>query len=108
MRTARGIASWEKYAGSGEDAHGNEIDTWDQPVDVDYWRFNPGGSQEPAESGHDRVITQPQLYYPGPAFGPHDRVTVAGLLYEVDGDTAVWDGDNISAGCVTRLKRVVG
>lgn len=109
MRTIRGTAQWEKYIPGATDSHGNEIDDWEAPVDFGYWRFNPGGSQEPMEPGHDRVITQPVIYHPGPGLGAHDRVTVNGVRYPVDGHSAVWEGDNLAGdGCVTRLKRVEG
>ena len=110
MRRARKITeqvSWEKYSSELEDAHGNPIEGHEPAVDVGIWRFNPGGSQEPVMAGHTRVISDPELYFPGPQFGALDRVTVRGVVYEVDGEQPAWVNDDFT-GCVARLRRVAG
>ena len=69
-----------------DDAHGNPVEGWADPVSVGIYAFNPGTTSEPFIPGHDRVVTQPAVYAPvGTVFGPRDRVTVRGVLYEVDG-----------------------
>lgn len=93
-----------------EDEHSNPVEAWGTPVEVGVFGFDPGGSVEPVIPGHDRVITEPTLYAPETVvFGPRDRVTVRGLVYEVEGDTAVWRHPNgLRPGNVVNLKRVVG
>ena len=100
----------ESFVAGAEDAHGNPVEAWGTAVTVGVLAFNPGGSVEPLMPGHDRVITEPTLYVPeGVAFGPRDRVTARGVLFEVDGDTAVWRHPNgLRPGNVVNLKRVVG
>ena len=110
MRRARKITEYvslERYISGAEDAHGNPVDGFEPPVEVGIWRFNTGGSQEPVTAGHTRVITEPEVYFPGPQFGALDRVTVRGVLYEVDGEQPKWVSGDF-AGCVSRLKRVEG
>lgn len=101
----------EIYAGTGTDAHGNVIDVWQSPVDLEIYAFNPGGTTEPAGSGSDRVITSPTLYLPSASvLSPRDRVTVRGLLYEVDGRTLDFRNpyDDSMNGNAVNLKAVEG
>lgn len=107
MRRITETVEWEAYSEGESDAHGNAEPSWADPVEVGIWRFNPGGSQEPVTAGHTRVITEPEIYFPGPQFGAQDRVTVRGITYEVDGEQPQWVHDSFS-GCVTRLRRVEG
>lgn len=110
MRRGRKITEtvlWERFTPSAEDAHGNPVVGHEPPVEVGIWRFNPGGTQEPFIPGHTRVITEPEIYFPGPAFGAHDRVTVRGVTYEVDGETPAWISDDFT-GHVARLRKVSG
>lgn len=110
MRPIAETVLWAVYTPGGEDAHGNPGDGWAPPTTVGVWAFDPGGSVE-VVGGQDRVITTPSLFMPPEVvFGPRDRVTARGLLYEVDGDTAQWinpwHGD--LRGNTVALKRVVG
>lgn len=100
----------EPFLPGAEDAHGNEIEAWGPAVEVGILAFNPGGSTEPLTPGHDRVITVPTLFVPeGVTFGTRDKVTARGLLFEVEGDTAVWRHPNgLRPGNVINLKRVEG
>lgn len=93
-----------------EDAHGNPVDSWLPAVSVGVFAFDPGGSVEPLVPGHDRVITEPKLFAPeGVVFASRDRVVARGLLYEVEGDTAVWRHPNgLRPGNVVKLRRVDG
>lgn len=98
---------WERYISGAEDAHGNPVGGHEPAVPVGIWRFNPGGSQEPVTAGHARVVTEPEVFFPGPQFGALDRVTVRGVLYEVDGEQPAWVSGDFS-GCVARLRKVTG
>ena len=92
------------------DAHGNSAKGWADPVAVDVYAFDPGGTAEPRLPGHDRVITEPTLYFPPTVtFDAKDRVIARGLLYEVDGDTVEWVHPNgRTKGNVVALRRVDG
>lgn len=100
----------EPFVAGAEDEHGNPIETWGPPVEVGVFGFDPGGSVEPVIPGHDRVITEPTLYAPETVvFSARDRVTARGLVFEVEGDTAVWRHPNgLRPGNVVNLKRVDG
>lgn len=98
------------YQPGAEDAHGNPADAWATPASVGVYAFDPGGSAETFPPGQDRVITTPKIYAPATVvFGARDRVTVRGVLYEVDGETAEWKHpDGSQEGNVINLKRVAG
>lgn len=93
-----------------KNAHGNTTKTWADPVDVGVWAFDPGSSSEPREPGHDRVITDPTLYFPPEiALAADGRVTARGLLYEIDGETREWrHPSGRFTGNVVTLRRVTG
>lgn len=104
------FVDWEPFAGTSVDEEGNELDSW-LPAQVQgIIAFDPGGTSEPSEPGHNRVITEPTLYVPPEVvFGPRDRVLVRGRSYEVAGDTSEWRHPNgWVPGNVIRLKRVDG
>lgn len=98
------------FIAGAEDEHGNPTEEWGTVVEVGIFAFDPGGSAEPLLPGYDRVITEPTLYAPdGVAFGARDRVIARGLVFEVEGDTAVWRHPNgLRPGNVVKLKRVDG
>lgn len=100
------------YVGAGEDAHGNEVETWGAPVSlVGVYGFDPGSTSEPRLAGHDRVIVEPTLYGPfDMPFQPRDRVIVRGDTYEVDGKVRQWRHmrSGHEAGAVVTLRRVDG
>ncbi len=84
-------AVFEARVSGSEDSHGNPVASWGSPVTVDGCAFAPQGSVESFEPGRNAVVTSPTLYCPpGTSVSSRDRVTVRGLLYEVDGDPAVW------------------
>jgi hypothetical protein len=101
---------WQAFAAGAEDAHGNPVDSWSAPVEVGIYAFDPGSSSEPRASGHDRVIVEPAVYVPSTvAFGPRDRVTARGRVYEVEGETREWRHPNgARKGNVATLRRVDG
>ena len=89
MRRISEFVQHEVYAGTGEDAHGNEIETWDAAVALGIYAFDPGGTSEPMIPGYDRVITTPTIYVPSESvLSSRDRVTVRGKAFEVDGVTS--------------------
>lgn len=98
------------FVAGAEDAHGNPVESWASGVSVGVYGFDPGGSDESRIPGHDRVITSPKLFVPdGVVFAARDRVVARGLLYEVEGDTAVWRHPNGKRpGNVVELRRVDG
>ena len=100
------------YQGTGEDAHGNEVQLWGSPVTLaGVYGFDPGSSSEPRLAGHDRVIVEPTLY--GPYDTPiesDDRVVVRGDTYEIEGFVRRWKHmrSGHRAGAVATLRRVDG
>lgn len=96
-----------------EDAHGNPVDGFADPVVVLCFEFDPGGSNESLAAGHsDRVVTEPRLYAPFDApFVASDEVVVPGHgRFSVDGVPARWENRGAGArpGCVVQLRRVDG
>ncbi|WP_193510479.1 hypothetical protein [Cryobacterium sp. BB736] len=101
----------EVYAGMGEDRHGNEIELWNPPVELGIYAFNPGGTAEPAGADQDRVISLPTIYVPNSAVvGPHDRFTVRGQRFDVEGDIRDFRNpyDSSMNGLSINLKGVAG
>jgi hypothetical protein len=99
------------YVTGAEDAHGNEIESWAAAVSLGIYAFGPGESVEPLTPGYDRVVTTPTLFVPSTAVLTHrDRVTVRGLLFEVDGDMLPFRNpfDPSMDGNSVNLKRVTG
>lgn len=95
-----------------EDAHGNEVEAWGDPVDVGVYEFNPGSSSEPRISGHDRVVVEPTLFGPYDIqFETFDKCLVDGKTYQVEGEVARWrngQSGGITPGAVVNLRRVDG
>lgn len=113
MRHVSETVQHEVYTGTGEDAHGNEIDSWAPPVSLGIYAFNPGGTSEPVTPGHDRVITTPTIFIPtGSSVGHRDRITVTGEphKFEVDGGMRRFRNpyDSSMDGNVVNLKAVSG
>lgn len=100
------------YVGTTEDAHGNETESWGEPVTLTgVYGFDPGSSSEPRRPGQERVIVEPSLYGPyDMPFLPRDRAIVRGLTYEVEGEVRRWKHmrSNREAGGVVSLRRVDG
>lgn len=102
--------AYAAFQSGTEDAHGNPVESWADPVDVDVLAFDPGSTSEPRLPGQDRVVIEPTLYVPTDVvMGSRDRVTARGLLYEVDGATREWSHPELSpSGNVITLRRVEG
>lgn len=97
------------HAGA-EDATGNPVEQWADPVTVGIYAFDPGSSSEPRE-GNDRVIVEPTLYMPATVIFAHrDVVWARGKRYEVDGETREWvhPTDPSRSANVATLRRVDG
>src|SRR5690606_32904331 len=111
MRYLSESVLWAAFQAGAEDAYGNPVEAWATAVSVGIYAFNPGTTSEPFLPGHDRVITKPAIYAPtGTSFGPRDRVTVRGVLYEVDGVTLDYRNpyDALMDGVQVNLKAVEG
>ena len=94
---AAGTVTLHQRTVSGQNASGQDVYT---STDVDvagcaWWpRLGRGitGGAENAIDGGDRVVNGLTLLMPaGTVVNAVDRVTVAGLLYEVDGDSNAWN-----------------
>lgn len=112
MRSVSEFVSYEAYAGVGTGPKGNLVDSWAAAVSVGVYAFDPGTTGESASAGHvTRVVTSPSLLVPTSVYwSPRDRVTVRGLLYEVDGETLEYRNphDPSHDGNRVNLKRVEG
>lgn len=111
MRHISEYVKHQKYTGTGKDTRGNEIETWGTAVDLGIYAFNPGGTSEPFFPGHDRVVTKPTIYVPsGAVVGAHDKITVRGKPYTVDGDSLDFRNPYGSAmdGLAIQLEAVTG
>lgn len=100
----------EVFRHGAVDVHGNEVESWDSPVSVGIYAFDPGSASEPRE-GSARVIVEPTIYFPSETvFGSRDRVTVRGDVHEVEGKTRAWvhPTDPTRRANVATLRRVEG
>lgn len=101
----------EAYSGSTYDAHGNYTDSWLAPVEQPVIGWYTPVSTEPKIAGRDQVIVDLALMTPpGFVIGPLDRVTVAGVRFEVIGypEDYTHGPFNFNPGLVVNLKRVEG
>ena len=107
-------ALFEHRVVGSEDSHGNPTETFGTAVLVVGGAFVPGGSVESFTPGRDSVVTSPTYYIPGdaakPVISPRDRVTIRGLLFQVDGQPAEWVSPftGWAPGIVVNLERVDG
>lgn len=111
MRRISETVQRHAFQEGAEDAHGNPVESWADPVPVGIYAFNPGTTAEPFLPGHDRTITTPAIYAPkGTVFSPRDQVTVRGVLYDVDGDVLDYRNpiDSSMDGVQVNLKEVAG
>lgn len=101
---------WQASQVGAEDAHGNPLEGFAVGVSVGVYAFDPGSTSEPRDAGHERVVVEPTVYMPSTVkFGPQDRVTVRGVVYEVEGVTREWrHPSGRRKGNVATLRRVDG
>jgi len=73
-----------------DDRFGNPTWTWADDQ-VDGVAVAPRSSAEPAQVGRLAVITGLSVYLPtDTTIGPHDRLVVRGIEYEVEGEPGDW------------------
>lgn len=111
MRYVSEYVKHERYNGAVADSRGNQVDSWAPSVDLGIYAFNPGGTSEPFVPGHERVVTTPSIYVPsGAVVGAHDKITVRGKEYTVDGDMLDFRNPygSVMDGLVVQLKAVTG
>lgn len=95
------------------DAHGNQIDKWDDPVVKQFITWADYNTSEPGVAGHDRdEVDAGIIVYPdfGVVF-PRDRMSIDGEVFEVVGvperaDKAWWACDIVN--WTINLKQVNG
>lgn len=96
---------------SGEDAHGNPVPSWSEPVPQPVYAWAPAGTSEPFEAGRDPVTWDLDLFAPpGFAAAPRDRFLVDGTEFEVEGRVRDFNHGpfGFMPGVVVRLRRVEG
>ena len=111
MRRISETVQRRAFQAGAEDAYGNPVESWADPVDVGIYAFNPGTTSEPFLPGHDRVITLPAIYAPpGTVFATRDKVTARGVLYDVEGVVLDYRNpfDSSMDGVQVNLKAVAG
>lgn len=102
----------EAYVAGATDTHGNEVPTWAAPVDVAVHGWAPARADtEPFEIGRDAVVRDVDLYAPpGTVVAPRDRMTLAGVLFDVVGHEQDFTRGpfGFTAGVRIALKRAEG
>lgn len=79
------------YLAGTADRYSNATDSWGAEQPVAGCAFDPGGSQEPFQSGRDAVVSSPRIFDPNlTAWSPYDRVRVGDRTYSVQGDPSLW------------------
>lgn len=96
------------YVPGAKNSHGNPVDTWLPPVDVQVYGY--GAATESTEPGGTRVIEGLEVFAPVFPVDSRDRFVVDGKLYDVDGDPSNWDKGpfGFEPGQSFRLIRVEG
>lgn len=74
-----------------EDRYGNKTSGFAAPVDLPVYGVAPNQSSEPDEPGRSRVLSGRTVYAPlSCPVKPHDRVVIAGEMWEVVGEVGPW------------------
>lgn len=112
MTTTIGHATYQPGV---KGSHGNPVDAWAEPVDVQVYGYGPRtdtrgatGSNEP---GGTQVVVGLEVYAPkGLAVDPRDRFVVDGKMYNVEGEIGDWSNGpyGFAPGIVIALKRAEG
>lgn len=100
------------WSTSGEDdAHGNPVAGWSDPVDKRVYGWGAPNSAEPKLAGHNRVVVEVELLVP-PDFdcSPQDRVVLDGAEYDVLGTVESFGHNPFgwNPGGIVNLRRVEG
>ncbi|NIL86518.1 hypothetical protein RhoFasGS6_03922 [Rhodococcus fascians] len=97
---------------SARDAHNNAVRSYAAPTEHKVFGWSVPSSSEPSIPGQsNRVIHDLELLAPeGLPATAHDRMTVDGNLYDVQGDPADFNHGpfGFRPGIVVKLKRVTG
>lgn len=73
------------------DRYGNPVSSFADPVEYAVYAVSPRQSVEEDETGRRPIVTGLTVYAPlGVPVGPHDRVDVDGVTYEVEGEPGKW------------------
>lgn len=98
------------YIPGATDTHGNEIDDWADPVDINVYGWGP--RMDSTEPGGSQVIVGLEVYAPvAVTIGSLDRVVVGGAWYTVEGEPGDWSNGPLARDVgekVINLKRVEG
>lgn len=100
------------WSASGpDDAHGNPVEGWADPVEKRVYGWGAPQGSEPKLAGHDRVVVAVELLVP-PDFGcsPRDRMVLDGIEFDVIGPIEMYDHNPFgwNPGGVVNLGRVDG
>lgn len=95
------------YSSGGDDPHGNEEESWAQPVDRKVYGWGAPQSSEPKRAGAEAVVVNLELYAPVFPVGDMDRIVVDGLAYDVIGEAEDFNHGpfGFAPGMVVNLKR---
>ncbi|MGO3325318.1 hypothetical protein [Gordonia sp. (in: high G+C Gram-positive bacteria)] len=99
------------YNGSGEDAHGNPVESWATPVVREVYGWGSPQTSEPKLAGHDREIVEVELLVPpGFSCSARDRMVLDGVEFEVIGGPEMFDHNPFgwNPGGIVNLKKVDG
>lgn len=104
------------WSGTGEDAHGNEIDVFTPPLDQEgaaqaVYGWSVPSSDSPAVAGHDRVVVDVELLVPPEFPGkPRDVVDLPSGRFQVVGEVRDYSTGPFGwvPGGVLNLERVDG
>lgn len=98
------------YQAGVEDAHGNPVDSWSDPVDVAVYGYGPPIRTQDSEPGGTQVIVGLDVYAPLFPVDDRDRFVISGLVYSVEGEAGDWNNGpfGFEPGQSFRLKRVEG
>lgn len=99
------------WAGGVEDAWGNTVSGWADPVEKRVYGWGAPATSEPKVAGHNRDVVELELLVP-PGFecSPHDRMVLDSLEYEVIGGVEMFDHNPFgwNPGGIVNLRRVSG
>ena len=108
---ARHTVQQLRYEQGGTDAHGNPVDGFASPEDVQVYGWSVPQSDEPGVSGQDRVIVDVKLFAPESVTVTHrDRFVLPTGTYEVSGEVEDYNHGPFgwTPGVVVNLRRVEG
>lgn len=99
------------WSAGAVDSHGNPVDTWAAPVDVDVYYYGPPTRiPNDPEPGGTQIIHDIEVGAPTFVVGSRDRFVIENRTYEVTGDPQVWDNGpfGYQPGMVVKLRKVEG